>query len=76
LFITNKALSLSIIKNDIMITLEQEIIKQIKNLPFLGKKLYTNYSDSQIKNLKHFDNILGTCKKGWDVEQTIQNHFY
>ena len=65
-----------------MQNLEQTIISKIKNLnfrvgiqePSVIKKIYSNFSDEQIKNLKHFDNILGTCEKGWDIDQTIQNH--
>ena len=72
------------IKNRTMENLEQTIIGKIRNLnfkvgiqdPTVIKKIYMNFSDEQIKNLKHFNNILGTCEKGWDVDQTIQNHLY
>jgi len=67
-----------------MNNLEQIIIKKIRNLnfrigiqePAVIKKIYKNYSDEQIKNIRHFDNILGTCEKGWDIDQTIKNHLY
>lgn len=67
-----------------MNNLEQIIIKKIRNLnfrigiqePAVIKKIYKNYSDEQIKNIRHFDNILGTCEKGWDIDQTIKNYLY
>ena len=67
-----------------MTNLEQTIILKIRNLnfrvgiqePAVIKKIYKDYSDEQIKNIRHFDNILGTCEKGWDIDETIKNHLY
>jgi|TARA_R110001632_G_scaffold138419_1_gene254166 hypothetical protein len=64
--------------------LEKLIINKIRNRnfrigiqePAVIKKLYKNYSDKEIKNLPKFDNILGTCEKGWGIDQTIQTHFW
>ena len=73
-----------ILKTEQMTNLEQTIISKIRNLnfrvgiqePSVIKKIYSNFTDEQIRNIKHFDNIVGTCEKGWDVDQTIQNHLY
>lgn len=65
-------------------TLEQTIISKIRNLnfrigiqdPAIIKKIYLNHTDDEIRKIKHFDNIVGVCEKGWDIDQTIKNHLY